>query len=77
MKLSILLALRAMGYGEPAATATAFAIAVHAVNLLVNSSLGVYGFIQEGVSLDQLSQGVREMKTPSGLAHVEQSRLTN
>ncbi len=65
-ELSILLALRAMGYGDPMATATAFAIAVHAVNLLVNSTLGVYGFIQEGVSLDQLSQGVREMKTPLG-----------
>ncbi len=65
-ELSIMLALRAMGYGDPAATATVFAIAVHAVNLLVNSSLGVYGFIQEGVSLDQLSQGVREMKNPLG-----------
>ncbi len=63
-ELSILLALGAMGYGEPAATATAFAIAVHAVNLLVNSSLGVYGFIQEGVSLGQVSQGVRAMRTP-------------
>jgi uncharacterized protein (TIRG00374 family) len=61
-EVSILLALGAMGYGEPVATATAFAIAVHAVNLLVNSSLGIFGFIQEGVSLDQLSQGVREMK---------------
>lgn len=60
---SIMLALGAMGFGEPAATAVAFAIAVHAVNLLVNSALGVYGFVQEGVSLDQLSQGVREMKT--------------
>ncbi len=65
-EVSILLALRAMGYGDPIATATAFAVAVHAVNLLVNSSLGVYGFIHEGVSLGQLSQGVREMKTPSG-----------
>ncbi len=65
-ELSILLALGAMGYGEPAPTATAFAIAVHAVNLLVNSTLGVYGFVQEGVSLDQLSQGVREMKNPLG-----------
>jgi uncharacterized protein (TIRG00374 family) len=60
---SIMLALGAMGYGEPAARAVAFAIAVHAVNLLVNSALGVYGFVQEGFSLDQLSQGVREMKT--------------
>ncbi|MEP7293259.1 MAG: lysylphosphatidylglycerol synthase domain-containing protein, partial [Chloroflexota bacterium] len=63
-ELSILLALRAAGYGEPVATATAFAVAVHAVNLLVNSALGVVGFIREGVSLDQLSQGVREMKQP-------------
>jgi uncharacterized membrane protein YbhN (UPF0104 family) len=65
-EVSILLALRAMGYGDPIGTATAFAVAVHAVNLVVNSSLGVYGFFHEGVSLDQLSQGVREMKTPSG-----------
>jgi glycosyltransferase 2 family protein len=65
-ELSILLALRATGYGEPVAVATAFAIAVHAVNLLVNSSLGVLGFIREGISLDQLSQGVREMKQPLG-----------
>jgi uncharacterized protein (TIRG00374 family) len=64
-EVSILLALRAMGFGDPIGTATAFAVAVHAVNLLVNSSLGVYGFIHEGVSLGQISQGVREMKTPS------------
>jgi len=67
-ELSILLALGATGYGEPAAAATAFAIAVHAVNLLVNSVLGIYGFIREGVSLDQLSQGVREMQAETGEA---------
>lgn len=65
-ELSILLAMGATGYGEPVAAATAFAIAVHAVNLLVNSVLGVYGFIQEGVSLDQLSQGVRELQAETG-----------
>jgi uncharacterized membrane protein YbhN (UPF0104 family) len=65
-ELSILLALGVTGYSEPVATATAFAIAVHAVNLLVNSALGVVGFIKEGVSLDQLSQGVQEMKQPLG-----------
>lgn len=63
-EVSIILALRLMGYGDPAATAAVFAIVVHAVNLLVNSALGIIGFIQEGVSLDQLSQGVREMKNP-------------
>lgn len=61
-ELSILLALQAMGFGEPAATAGAFAVAVHAVNLLINAGMGVIGFIQEGVSLQQLSQGVREMR---------------
>lgn len=65
-ELSILLAMGATGYGEPVATATAFAIAVHAVNLLVNSVLGVYGFIREGVSLDQLSQGMRELQAETG-----------
>ena len=55
-----------MGYGDPAPTATAFAIAVHAVNLIVNSTLGIFGFIQEGISLGQLSHGVREMRKPSG-----------
>jgi uncharacterized protein (TIRG00374 family) len=58
-ELSILLALRAMGYGEPAEVATAFALVVHAMNLGIVAILGVYGFIQEGVSLEQLSQGVR------------------
>lgn len=58
-ELSILLALGAMGYGEPASTATAFALVVHGVNLGINAILGVYGFVQEGITLEQLSQGVR------------------
>ena len=61
-ELSILLALQATGYGEPASTASAFAILVHASNLLVYAVLGVLGFIQEGISLGQLSQGVRDMQ---------------
>jgi len=61
-ELSILLALQAMGYGESPATAGAFAIMVHAVNLFINAGMGVIGFIQEGISLQQLSQGVREMR---------------
>jgi hypothetical protein len=58
-ELSILLALRAMGYGDPPEVATAFALVVHALNLGITAILGVLGFIQEGVSLEQLSQGVR------------------
>lgn len=64
-ELSILLALQAMNFGDASATVGAFAVAVHAVNLFINAGMGVIGFIQEGISLQQLSQGVREMR-PSG-----------
>jgi uncharacterized protein (TIRG00374 family) len=60
-ELSILLALGAMGYGQPASTATAFAVMVHGVNLAVHASTGMIGFIQEGISLGQLSRGVQGM----------------
>lgn len=58
---SILLALVAMGY-EQSSTAVAFAVMVHAVNVFVHVATGVIGFIQEGISLTQLSQGVRQMQ---------------
>jgi len=61
-ELSILLALDAAGYGEPRDTAAAFALVVHGVNLGIFVVAGVIGFIQEGISLGQLSQGVREMR---------------
>lgn len=58
---SILLALVFMGY-EQTSTAVAFAVMVHAVNVFVHASTGVLGFIQEGISWQQLSQGVRNMQ---------------
>ncbi len=58
---SILLALTAMGY-EQSSTAIAFAVMVHAVNVFVHVTTGIIGFIQEGISLGQLSQGVRQMQ---------------
>jgi uncharacterized protein (TIRG00374 family) len=61
-ELSILLALQAAGYGEAAETATAFALVVHGLNMGVVAVLGIYGFIQEGMSLEQLSQGVRGLE---------------
>ena len=61
---SILLALSAMGY-EQSDTAVAFAVMVHAVNVIVHSATGVLGFIREGISLTQLSQGVRQMQHPT------------
>lgn len=59
---SIILAIGAMGYAQPAGTAAAFAVLVHGVNLIVHATTGVLGFIQEGISLGQLSQGVQEMR---------------
>ncbi len=58
---AILLALGAVGYADDTNTATAFAVMVHAVNVGVHASTGVIGFIQEGVTIDQLSQGVRQV----------------
>ncbi len=56
---SILLALQSVGYGEPYAAAVAFAVTVHFVNVAVHAVTGVIGFIAEGVTLEQLSNGVR------------------
>lgn len=58
---SILLALGALGY-EQNATTVAFAITVHAVNVGVHVTTGIIGFIQEGISLEQLSQGVQRIQ---------------
>jgi glycosyltransferase 2 family protein len=61
-ELSIIAALGAVGYGEPHNTATAFALVVHGLNLALYGVTGLLGFIQEGISLGQLSQGVQEMR---------------
>lgn len=61
-ELSILLALGAMGYGEPSSTAAAFAVLVHGLNLAVHATMGAVGFIQEGITLEQLSLGVQEIR---------------
>lgn len=58
---SILLALTAMGY-EQSNAAIAFAVMVHAVNVFVHVTTGVVGFIQEGISLGQLSQEVQQLQ---------------
>lgn len=59
---SILLALVTMGY-EQSSTAIAFAVMVHAVNVFVHALTGIVGMIEEGISLDQLRQGVRELQS--------------
>lgn len=58
---SVWVGLAAMGYGEPLATATAFAITIHGMNLVINTLLGGIGLYAQGVSLGQLTRGVRAM----------------
>ncbi|MCB9453386.1 MAG: flippase-like domain-containing protein [Anaerolineaceae bacterium] len=60
-ELSIIGALAALGYTETE-TALAFAVVVHAANVFVHAGTGVLGFIQEGVSLEQLTTGVQGMR---------------
>lgn len=60
-ELSIILALGAVGYGEPSEMAFAFAVLVHGVNVIIHAATGVIGLVDEGISLGQLSQGVRQM----------------
>lgn len=60
-ELAIMLALNATGYTEYS-TGLAFAVMVHAVNVFVHASTGVIGFVAEGVSLGQLTDGVRRMQ---------------
>ncbi|MCL4247104.1 MAG: YbhN family protein [Anaerolineae bacterium] len=59
---SILLALGALGFGQPVETATAFALVVHGLNLLVYAVMGALGLAREGVTLAQLSREVGEMR---------------
>ncbi len=68
---SILLALEALGYGEPYATAVAFAVTVHLVNVAVHSVTGVIGFITEGITLGQLSDGVRQVNATHDMTRTE------
>lgn len=62
---SIVLALNAFGFGINPTVAVAFAVVVHGVNLVVHSGAGAAGLIQEGISLERLSQGVQEMRQQS------------
>lgn len=65
---SIIIALGALGYTQTdtaSATVTAFAFTVHFLNLVANAILGIIGFFYEGISLSQLSQGVRQIQRSS------------
>jgi uncharacterized protein (TIRG00374 family) len=64
---AILLALNATGYaaygdGSIDGVALSFAVMVHAVNLFVHAATGAIGFVQEGITLQQLSYGVKRIQ---------------
>jgi uncharacterized protein (TIRG00374 family) len=61
-EVSIIAALSLTPYGESAATVAAFALVVHGLNLLVHVGTGIVGFIEEGISVGQLSAGVQGMR---------------
>ncbi len=61
-ELSVVLALSATGYADQPDRVAAFALVVHGVNLAMFAIVGIIGFIQEGISLGQLSTGVQEMR---------------
>lgn len=73
-ELSVVLALSAMGYPERS-TAAAFAVIVHGINLAIHASTGVIGFVQEGISLEQLSAGVQKMRQQQEIGTVTQDGL--
>jgi uncharacterized membrane protein YbhN (UPF0104 family) len=60
-ELSIILALQAVNINATANTIVSFAVVVHWTNLVVHALMGVIGFMQEGISLSQLSKGVQEI----------------
>jgi uncharacterized protein (TIRG00374 family) len=75
---SIMIVMGALGHtagptGE--ATALAFALVVHFVNLAGAAILGVIGFFAEGVSLRQISQGVRGLRESDTGMGTETSRI--
>lgn len=60
---AIMLALSALGYGDPTdSTLVSFAVVVHGLNLAVYAVMGVIGFVQEGITLGQLSSGVQRLQ---------------
>lgn len=77
---SILIVLQSTGYGDPYAVAVAFAVTVHFVNVAVHAVTGFIGFIAEGITLEQLSDGVRDISgdgEPPPVARIETSTETS
>ncbi len=60
---AVMLALSALGYGEPTSPAlVSFAVVVHGVNLALYAAFGAVGIVREGITLGQLAREVERMK---------------
>jgi len=55
----VVVALGLTGFGQPEGVALAFAIVLHATNLIVYVVMGVIGLLLEGVTLGQAARGAR------------------
>lgn len=59
---AIMLAVSAMNQNQPTdAVNVSFAVIVHGLNLAVYAVMGTAGFVQEGITLSQLTQRVQEL----------------
>jgi uncharacterized membrane protein YbhN (UPF0104 family) len=60
---AVMLALSALGYGEPTnPVLVSFAVVVHGVNLALYAVFGAIGIVQEGLTLSQLAREVGQMQ---------------
>ncbi len=65
-QLAIILALQASGYDEPVVDyvqVVSFAVVVHALNLVLYAVMGTLGFMQESITLGQLTTEVLQQRT--------------
>ncbi|MGQ9889557.1 MAG: lysylphosphatidylglycerol synthase transmembrane domain-containing protein [Aggregatilineales bacterium] len=59
---AVMLALSALGYGEPTnPVLVSFAVVVHGINLALYAVFGGLGIVQEGMTLGQLAQEAQRM----------------
>ena len=71
-ELSIISAFTVLGYDQLDKVA-AYAVAVHALNVVVNSLTGFVGLLHEGISLGNLRAQVEQLKQPAGQTQLDDS----
>lgn len=71
-ELSKISAFTVLGYDQLDKVA-AYAVAVHALNVVVNSLTGFVGLLHEGISLGNLRAQVEQLKQPAGQAQFNDS----